>query len=132
MVLPPSTSRAETRWFLPHHHANSGSAAATDTRPGPGRDSALLPIILILLLGAIDFGRLFFDWINLQQAVRVGANFAATHPNLDTVAEERDRYEELIVGDLVDRCEADPMPNPTYTTSDERRWRIRASATSPA
>ncbi|HWM15243.1 MAG TPA: TadE/TadG family type IV pilus assembly protein [Microbacterium sp.] len=78
----------------------------------------LLPILLILLLGAIDFGRLFFGYANLHQAVRIGANFAATHAEMD--ADDRLRYEELIDGDLADlNCELDtPIPNPTYTTSD--------------
>jgi len=78
----------------------------------------LLPILLILLLGAIDFGRLFFGWTNLHQAVRIGANFAATHA--DMTADDRLRYEVLIDGDLADlNCELDmPIPNPTYTTSD--------------
>ena len=77
----------------------------------------LLPIILILLLGAIDFGRLFFGWTSLHQAVRIGANFAATHA--DMTADERLRYEDLINGDLAElNCELDtPIPNPTYTTS---------------
>ena len=78
----------------------------------------LLPILLILLLGAVDFGRLFFGWTNLHQAVRIGANFAATHA--DMTADERLRYEELINSDLADlNCALDtPIPNPTYTTSD--------------
>jgi hypothetical protein len=78
----------------------------------------LLPILLILLLGAIDFGRLFFGWTNLHQAVRIGANYAATHA--DMTADERLRYEELINGDIAElNCELDtPIPNPTYTTSD--------------
>ena len=40
----------------------------------------LFPILLILLVAAIDFGRAFFGWVNLHQAARVGANYAATHP----------------------------------------------------
>jgi len=78
----------------------------------------LLPVLLILLLGAIDFGRAFFGWVNLQQAVRIGANYAATHPNMD--ATERDRYEALVEGDLVAlNCAIDSViPNPTYTTPD--------------
>jgi len=78
----------------------------------------LLPVLLILLLGAIDFGRAFFGWVNLQQAVRIGANYAATHPNMD--ATERDRYEALVEGDLVGlNCAIDSViPNPTYTTPD--------------
>lgn len=78
----------------------------------------LLPVLLILLLGAIDFGRAFFGWVNLHQAVRIGANYAATHPNMD--ATERDRYEALVEGDLIDlNCAIDSIiPNPTYTTPD--------------
>jgi hypothetical protein len=86
----------------------------------------LLPILLILLLGAIDFGRLFFGWVNLHQAVRIGANFAATNPDMAT---ERDRYVDLITGDLEGlNCDADTdndgdidgddLPDPTYTTPD--------------
>jgi hypothetical protein len=79
----------------------------------------LLPILLILLLGAIDFGRLFFEWINLHQAVRIGANYAASHA--DMTAAEQLRYEELIVGDLSEhtcREVAATILPPTYTTSD--------------
>lgn len=78
----------------------------------------LLPVLLILLLGAIDFGRAFFGWVNLHQAVRIGANFAATNPNMD--ATERDRYEALVEGDLGGlNCAIDSaIPNPTFTTPD--------------
>ena len=40
----------------------------------------MLPILLILLLGAIDFGRLFFSWVTLHQAARIGANHASIDP----------------------------------------------------
>lgn len=40
----------------------------------------MLPVILILLLGAVDFGRLFFTWVGLQQAARIGANHASLDP----------------------------------------------------
>src|SRR4026209_2451830 len=78
----------------------------------------LLPILLILLLGAIDFGRLFFGFTNLHQAVRIGANYAASHA--DMTAAEQLRYEELINGDLAElNCALDaPILPPTYTTSD--------------
>lgn len=77
----------------------------------------ILPILLILLLGAIDFGRLFFGWVNLNQAVRIGANYAATHPNMTT--SERDEFELLIEGDTQAlNCQIqDPLPNATYTTA---------------
>jgi hypothetical protein len=78
----------------------------------------LLPLLLILLLGAIDFGRAFFGYVNLHQAVRIGANFAAMNPNMTPT--ERGRFEELILGDVGGiNCELEtPIPNPTYTTRD--------------
>lgn len=80
----------------------------------------ILPILLILLVGAIDFGRAFFGWVNLHQAVRIGANYAATNPNM-TVA-ERARFEELIAHDLsgiLSSCQPESLAtvNATYTTS---------------
>jgi hypothetical protein len=44
----------------------------------------VMPIILILLLGAIDFGRLFFSYVSLHQAARVAANAASVDPSLTT------------------------------------------------
>ena len=77
----------------------------------------LLPILLILLLGAVDFGRLFFGWVNIHQAARIGANYGSTHPNM--TASERDELVLLVEGDTAAlNCEIDdPVPNPTYTTA---------------
>ena len=36
-------------------------------------------MLLLLLLVAIDFGRVYLGYINLQQMARVAANFAAEH-----------------------------------------------------
>jgi Flp pilus assembly protein TadG len=58
----------------------------------------MLPIILILLLGAIDFGRLFFSWVTLHQAARIAAN----HASIDTTTISAD------IPDLIQR-EADGM-----------------------
>lgn len=40
----------------------------------------MLPVILILVLGALDFGRLFFTFVGLHQAARIGANHASVDP----------------------------------------------------
>ncbi len=45
----------------------------------------VLPLLIVLLLGAIDFGRVFFGWVAMQNAARVGANFASTHPDAWTL-----------------------------------------------
>ena len=41
----------------------------------------VLPMILLLMLIAIDFGRVFLGWVGLNNAARVAANYAALHPN---------------------------------------------------
>ena len=41
----------------------------------------ILPIILLLVLLALDLGRVYFGWVGLQNAARIGANYAAIHPD---------------------------------------------------
>lgn len=41
----------------------------------------ILPVFILMLLIAVDFGRAFLGWISLNNAARVGANYAALHPN---------------------------------------------------
>lgn len=40
----------------------------------------LLPLLLMLILGAMDFGRLFFTKMVITNAAREGANYLAYHP----------------------------------------------------
>jgi hypothetical protein len=73
----------------------------------------MLPVILILLLGAIDFGRLFFSWVALHQAARIVANEASIHPTTTSSAD---------IPDLI-QSEADVLdcalgtPTLQYTTA---------------
>jgi len=41
----------------------------------------MVPVLLILLLIAVDFGRLFSSWVTLTNSARVAANYAASDPN---------------------------------------------------
>jgi hypothetical protein len=77
----------------------------------------VLPILLILLVMAIDFGRVFFGWVTLNQAARIGANFASTHPDMLDDPDEQDRYLALIERDVqAINCELDDPEDPVYTT----------------
>ncbi len=38
----------------------------------------ILPILLLLIFGILDYGRLFFAWISIENAARVGARYAST------------------------------------------------------
>jgi len=40
-----------------------------------------LPVLLLLLLGTIDMGRVFLDYIQLRSAVREGAGYGARLPD---------------------------------------------------
>lgn len=53
-----------------------------DARSGQGMvELALaLPLLLLLMLGTIDIGRVFFDYVQLRNAVREGAGYGARMP----------------------------------------------------
>jgi hypothetical protein len=63
----------------------------------------VLPILAVLMVMALDFGRVFFGWIALQNAARIGADFAASVPDAwdsPGVASDRARYVQLVQDDL--------------------------------
>ena len=41
----------------------------------------ILPVVLLIMLIAFDFGRVFLGWVNLNNMARIGANFAALNPD---------------------------------------------------
>ena len=50
----------------------------------------LLPVLLLLLVVAIDFGRLFATFVAINNAAREGAAYAAGHPTQVTSADNPD------------------------------------------
>jgi hypothetical protein len=74
----------------------------------------VLPLILVLVLGAIDFGRAFFSWVELTNASRVGANYAATHPDAWALnnTTQKTEYATLVhdsgIGDVCTISASDP------------------------
>ena len=95
---------------------------------GHGRGQALvefalvLPILALLLVMAIDFGRVYFGWVALQNATRIAADFASAHadswpgstPDHTT---NRARYQAVVTGDLAAiNCNRPPgpIPDPTF------------------
>jgi hypothetical protein len=98
------------------------------TRPYRGQalvETALvLPILAVLMVMALDFGRVFFGWIALQNAARIGADFAATVPDAwdsPGVASDRARYVQLVEDDLDGiNCElanGGAVPDPVFEDS---------------
>ena len=83
----------------------------------------ILPVLALLVVVAIDFGRVFFGWVSLTNAARIGANYAGYSPNLMSNPGERAEYgsliEEAVTGcDLTPANTSDPQYDPQYTDVD--------------
>ncbi len=62
----------------------------------------IVPVLMLMLLMALDFGRVFFGWVGLTNASRIGASYAAAHApawGSPGSATERASYEAQILAD---------------------------------
>ena len=77
------------------------------------------PIMLLILLIAVDFGRVFLGWVNVTNMVRIGANYAALNPKgfEDGDAGVRNRYGDLMErdADAINCALPSPLPGPTFS-----------------
>ncbi len=77
---------------------------------GPGQSlielAIAVPIMLLILLGTIDVGRLFFGYIEMTNAVREGAEYAAHRPaETDKIRSSVTRHaEDLPVATIAVTC----------------------------
>ncbi len=95
----------------------------------------VLPIIMMLTLTALDFGRVYLGYINLQNVARIAANFAANNPLAWTVSADPDvqanrlqartKYQKEILADAAaTNCNlpvvagVQTAPPPTFTDAD--------------
>ena len=86
----------------------------------------ILPLLALLLVMAVDFGRVFFGWIALQNATRIAADTASQRANAWPSAdgnleiEWRDDYETFITQDLqAANCSfPTPHPDPVFTNAN--------------
>lgn len=88
----------------------------------------VLPIILLLTLIAIDFGRVYLGWINLQNMSRIAANYAANDPDAWGPAPDsssQTQYRNQILADAAaTNCNLpvvggkEVVPAPTFTDSN--------------
>jgi TadE-like protein len=86
----------------------------------------ILPLLVLLLVMAIDFGRVFFGWIALQNATRIAADTAAQRanawPSADGNLEQEWRldYENFITQDLqaANCIYPTPHPDPVFTNAN--------------
>jgi PKD repeat protein len=89
----------------------------------------VLPIVLLLTMIALDFGRVYLGYINLQNMARIAANFASNNPDAwgttpDTATQTK--YRNQILGDAsatncalpVDSKGAAIVPVPLFTDTN--------------
>lgn len=97
--------------------------SSSDTRgQGLVEFALILPLLAIFLVMAVDAGRLFFGWVALQNASRIGADYAAGHAEAwdgtpaGTDQNVRDHYELVITEDLQALgCQGNPVPPPDFS-----------------
>jgi PKD repeat protein len=83
----------------------------------------LFPVVMLILMVGLDFGRIYLGWINLNNTARIAANFAATNAialsgsgpsHVNAVA----RYRQLIANDAkAINCALNPNPVPDPSTN---------------
>ena len=85
----------------------------------------VLPVILLFLLIAIDFGRVYLGWINLNQMARIAANYASTNPDAD-FADPNGAYQTLVLRDaratncdLLPAGSTDTVPAPVFASGQD-------------
>jgi PKD repeat protein len=84
----------------------------------------VVPVLLLLTLTAIDFGRVFLGWVNLQQMTRIAANQAAEHASAWGTpgdATERAKYQQKVKNDarLINCTLPNPLPDPVINAGTE-------------
>ena len=81
-----ANARSSPREALPRRTAQTPVAVGSPERARRQRGAALvemaiiLPVLLVLLLGVIDLGRIFYAYEALANATREGARYCALHP----------------------------------------------------
>lgn len=85
----------------------------------------VLPVILLLAMVTLDFGRVYLGWINLQNMVRAAANYAANNSTawLTNDTATITKYQNQVVNDAAaSNCQLNPStpvaPSFTDTNGD--------------
>lgn len=80
--------------------------------------AVVLPVFLLIMLFAVDFGRAFYSWVTVTNAARVAANYAGLNP--DGPFGAGSTYDSLVRQDaLGGTCliPAGAPPQPTFQDS---------------
>lgn len=84
----------------------------------------IAPFLLILVLGAIDYGRVYFAYISVTNGARNGAHFASDGP---ANAADLDSIRIAVIGDTSDLLDTSPTnPDVAVATGTDSQGRLYA------
>ncbi len=83
-----------------------------------------IPILLMILVMAVDLGRVYLGWVSLNNVARVGANFAAQNPDAwegSGISSLQARYRELMAKDArgINCTLPSTLPAPVFPDSGD-------------
>src|SRR5258705_7431497 len=102
-----------------------GGAARAGRNGGLGQSLAefvmTVPMLLLMVLFGVDFGRVFLGWVALNSAAREAANYAAMNPDAWTLPYNlavQAEYNRLVTTEAADiNCRlTTPIADPTFTS----------------
>ena len=87
----------------------------------------VLPVLMILVLGTLDFGRVYFAYVSVTNAARNGADFAAGGP---AASADLDGIRSTVLADTGDLPNSSPTnPGVTVATGSDSQGRPYADVT---
>lgn len=80
----------------------------------------ILPLLLIILLGTIDFGRVFYAYVTITNASREGARYGSLYPTrIDPGCVDPDCVEFHVIQEVANTITIDRTDNITVTSDTE-------------
>ena len=87
----------------------------------------IAPVLIILMLGVIDYGRVYFAYISVTNGARIGADYAASGP---TQAADTAAIKAAALGDTSDLLNQSPTnPEVTVVTASDSQGSLYADVT---
>jgi Flp pilus assembly protein TadG len=89
--------------------------------------AVILPVVLLLVLGAVDFGRVYFAYVSVTNGARNGAQYASQSV---VAAEDSDGIREAAVADTSNLLStSETNPSVSVTTGADSRGGLYADVT---
>jgi Flp pilus assembly protein TadG len=87
----------------------------------------IAPILIILMLGVIDYGRVYFAFVSVTNGARNGAHYASQSPS---AAQDLQGIRNAVLGDTSELLDTSPTnPDVTVVTGTDSQGRLYADVT---